>query len=37
MKVIRDMDFKGLNEDILLDKNEWRGIIHVNNLALFSF
>lgn len=27
------MDDRGLNKDILLNKNEWRRIIHVINLA----
>lgn len=31
------MDVKGLNEDILFSRNEWRMIIHVTNPALFSF
>ena len=30
MKIIRqDMEAKGLSEDILLDRNEWRKLIHV--------
>ena len=30
MEVIRqDIEAKGLSEDILLDRNEWRKLIHV--------
>lgn len=28
---IKNMDIKGLNEVILLDKNQWRRIIHITN------
>ena len=38
MEVIRqDMEVKGLSEDILLDRNEWRKLIHVPDPAYFSF
>ena len=34
MEVIRqDIEAKGLNEGILLDRNEWRKLIHVPDLA----
>jgi len=34
MEVIRqDIKAKGLNKGILLDKNEWRKLIHVPNPA----
>lgn len=34
MKVIRKyIDAKGLNKDILLDRNEWTMMIYVLNLA----
>jgi len=34
MEVIRqDIEAKGLNEDILLDRNEWRKLIHVPDPA----
>lgn len=33
----RDMDAKGLNENILVDQNERRTIIPVIDLAYFSF
>ena len=34
MEVIRqDIKAKGLNEGILLDRNEWRKLIHVPDLA----
>ena len=29
MKVIQDIEAKGLNEGMLLDRNEWRKMIHV--------
>jgi len=36
--VIRqDIETKGLNEGISLDRNEWRKLIHVPGLAYFSF
>ena len=38
MEVIRqDIEAKRLSEDILLDRNEWRKLIHVPDRALFSF
>ena len=38
MEVIRqDIEAKGLSEGILLDRNEWRKLIHVLNPAQFSF
>ena len=38
MKVIRpDIEAKGLSEGILLDRNEWRKLIHVPNPTYFSF
>jgi len=34
MEVIRqDIEAKGLSEGILLDRNEWRKLIHVPNPA----
>ena len=33
----QDIEAKGLNEGILLDRNEWRKLIHVSNSASFSF
>ena len=34
MEVIRqDIEAKGLSEDILLDRNEWRKLIHVPDPA----
>lgn len=27
--ILKDMNARGLNEDILLDRKEWRWIIHV--------
>ena len=34
IEVIRqDMEAKGLSEDILLDRNEWRKLIHVPDPA----
>jgi len=36
--VIRqDIEAKGLNEGILLDRNEWIKLIYVPDSALFSF
>ena len=29
----KDLEAKGLNEDILLDRNEWRKLIHVPDPA----
>ena len=38
MEVIRqDIKAKGLNYGILLDRNEWRKLIHVLDPAYFSF
>ena len=38
MEVIRqDIEAKGINEGISLDIYEWRKLIHVPDLALFSF
>ena len=38
MEVIRqDIEAKGLSEGILLDRNEWRKLIHVPDPAYFSF
>jgi len=37
MEVIQDIKAKGLNEGILLDRNEWRKLIHVPDPAYFSF
>ena len=38
MKVIRqDIEAKGLDKGILLDRNEWRKMIHVPDTAQFSF
>jgi len=38
MELIRqDIEAKGLNEGILLDRNEWRKLIHVPDPAKFSF
>ena len=38
MEVIRqDMEGKGVSEGILLDRNEWRKLIHVPDPAYFSF
>ena len=38
MEVIRqDIEAKGLSESILLDRNEWRKLIHVPDQAKFSF
>jgi len=37
MEVIRhDIEAKGLREGILLDKNEWRKMIHVPGVILFG-
>ena len=37
MEVIRqDIEVKGLSEGILLDRNEWRKLIHVPEPTLFS-
>ena len=33
MEVIQDIKAKGLSEDILLDRNEWRKLIHVPDPA----
>lgn len=35
--IIEKMDTSGLNEDILLNKNEWKRIIHVVDPAWLSF
>jgi len=38
MEVIQqDIEAKDLNEGILLDRNEWRKLIHVPDPAQFSF
>ena len=38
MEVIRqDIEVKDLNEGILLDRNEWRKLIHVPDPVSFSF
>ena len=38
MGVIRqDIEAKGLSEGILLDRNEWKKLIHVPDLTSFSF
>jgi len=38
MEVTRqDIEAKVLNEGILLDRNEWRKLIHVPNLEQLSF
>ena len=33
----QDIEAKGLNEDILLDRNEWRKLIHMPDPAKFYF
>ena len=33
----QDIETKGLSEGISLDRNEWRKLIHLPDLAWFSF